>query len=176
MPIEGTSRHVSALFIQRHWFFDEANKNRHRRTKNIEYLNLRLFIIQERLKRIMAKSKSTSDTSGNKPQWQGYKNINIPASHIAECENYLADTKNVWQDFLTLLNKGYTVKQYLDTKDMSYKCTLHCVNSDEPNAGYAMSAFGGDWYSALGCVLYKHFVLADEDWSSVDIGEKRSFG
>lgn len=109
-------------------------------------------------------------------KWLGYKNIHIPEIMRESAQAFCTDEKNVWFSFNQLLIKGYTVKVYFDKKQESFKCTLTCQSHEEANFGYAMSSYAGDWYTSLAICIYKHYELADEDWSSIESKASKSFG
>lgn len=176
MPIEGSSRHVIAFFILRHWFFEQSSLHKTRRSKDIGYVQTKIHLIEARYRKIILMATGKNNKKSDKVTWIGYANIHIPENHVAEAEAYLGDTKTVWADYTKTLYDGYSMKVGYDPKDESFKATLTCYNPDSENAGLSMSAYGGDWFTALGACLYKHIVISDEDWGSVSSSKKRKFG
>ena len=176
MPIESTATLIPKLFLHRAWWWNEAESVPAGREKSLEIINRSLYSINYSIKRILSKMPAKKKSKQAKVEWIGYQNISIPTSMVEGCEKYIADTKEVWSDYTEILVEGYTVKMYYDKDEESYKATLTCFIAESPNAGFALSAFGGDWFTALAVVLYKHSYVADGDWSSVANTSKRKFG
>ena len=121
-------------------------------------------------------AKSSSKAKATPFTWKGYKNINISDKLHDSVEKFLTDDKEIFALWNSLLLKDYTFKFYFDVKSESFKCTVTCMNSEEPNFGYAMSAYGDNWYTALGVVIFKHVEISQGDWDSVASDSFGRFG
>lgn len=109
-------------------------------------------------------------------KWNGYANVDIPANRMDSAESYIADDKEVWHDLVQALLAGYQIKLAYQSDDDSYRCTLVCHAGDDSNFGMALSGWGSDVWLALGSVLYKHWHIADTDWSGYSKPTDGSFG
>lgn len=160
----------------RRFFFNEMQKDRRDRMKHTGHLNTALMFHQRIIYRIAHETKVKMAKKSSKFKWQGYVNINIPETHMDEAEQYISDEKTVFFDFNQAIVSGYRFSVNYDGEDESYKCSLTCFDEDSPNFGYAMSAWAGDWVTAVGAILYKHFHLADKDWTSFTGATNKKFG
>lgn len=116
-------------------------------------------------------------SSERKPfKWQGYVNINIAEKEETSFKNYLADSSTVYDDMTHVLVDGYSIKIHADDKDETIRASLTCFDDKDPNFGYVVGAFAGDWYTAVAVLMYKHFHVARENWMDYKQDEKRAYG
>lgn len=109
-------------------------------------------------------------------KWQGYCNINITEHLVDDAQQYMTDDKTVWFEFNQALTSDYRISLNYDGDQENFKATMTCYAPDDENFGYAMSAYGGDFYTAIAAVLFKHFHVADKSWQEYKSATKRSFG
>ena len=177
MPTIGvTPKMVTKFRSCRHRFLLEIEKSYPGRYVDLKSLNFELYNYENWVKRIAnhMPTKKKKDDSGY--VWKGYCNVSIPSSKVPDAEKYIKNQDQVHQHLVTAFSQGISVKLYFDDKSDSYKCVLQDYNADSPNYGYAMSAFGSDWFVALSSALFKHFVLSKGDWQIEHMDTKRSFG
>lgn len=117
-----------------------------------------------------------SDKKKPKFDWQGYVNIDVPERKHTDLEQYVADDKQVFFCYNSLLTTDYQFKQYFDSYTQAIKTVVTCYNADSENFGYAMTAYAEDWYTSLAVAIYKHMVLADGIWSSAASNKVKRFG
>lgn len=108
--------------------------------------------------------------------WKGYKNINITSDLESDVEKFVEDDKNVFYSFNEMLVTGYQIKIYFDEKNESMKALATCFDADSVNYGYAMSAWAGDWYTALAVLIFKHYEVADKIWEDGTVTKVNKFG
>ena len=108
--------------------------------------------------------------------FNGYVNINIPATQIKDAESKLSDAKWVFANMSQAIADGYNLKVYHDADAGHYRASFTCMAQGHDNHGYLLGAYAGDWYTAIGALLYKHFDVAGEDWTSYQQNNQNSFG
>lgn len=121
---------------------------------------------------IMAKKKKEEV----KFEWAGYVNIDIPENRHSDLEIYIADDKQIFFQYNTLLTTNYQIKQYWDDYVEAIKTNAVCYDPESPNFGYALSSFADDWYTSLAVLCYKHFEYAQGDWKAMASNKIKKFG
>lgn len=122
----------------------------------------------------MTKKKTTS--SSPKFKFNGYVNISIPSSHDAKLKTYLKDADKIYLDMAKILTDGYSVKVTHDADKANFRCSVTGYESTGDNYGYVIGSFAGDWYTALGVALYKHFYIAKENWGTDVEDDNTAYG
>lgn len=169
-------REYFRLQVFKDWFFEQSELPPILREKHYgvltshwdnNYRNLKVIGLQ-----IMAKKQTTK-----KPYvFKGYANISIPEKFESDVAAFIANTEEVFMQAQAAQIAEYTIKSYFDEKSECFKSTMTCMNMDDPNGGYSMSAFADDWLSAIGVALYKHVRIADKDWTSYQQSAQKRFG
>lgn len=112
--------------------------------------------------------KSDSQRTGKGKQkvtWQGYVNLSLTDAQKSGFEAWAA-TADVWGDEIPrVLDSGYTVSLAHDDYSDSMIAGLYCINASDANAGWKLTAHGGEVETALVRLMYIHFVLLEGDWS-----------
>lgn len=165
--------HVKALST---FFYSEAARPASFRSIDLTSLNAMItnnLLAFDKIRGNMVKSKKTK-----KPvfKWLGYANISIPNSMSSQCEARIKDEKSVMEFFSEMQWLGYTFKFYADKASESIKVTCTCYVEDSPNFGWALSAYAGNWYTALAVLTFKHYDIAKENWTDFDSETKQSYG
>lgn len=122
--------------------------------------------------RIMAKKKETTKAF----KWNGYCNVDVPSAMSGDVANWLADEKEVFAHYNDMLVDGYQIKVYFDQKNERMCANAICHNGDSENFGHALSAFAGDWYTALGVLIFKHEVICEGDWQATANSISQPYG
>lgn len=112
----------------------------------------------------------------DKFKWNGYVNVEISATEAELAEAYIGDEKKVFMAIGKTVVDGYKLAVSFDQETETFRATATCFDKESPNFGYALGAFGSDWYTAIAAVLYKHYEISDEDWTSYAPKSGRSFG
>lgn len=175
VAIASHERYFRLLEFRQFWF-NTAEQHPVDRSINPEHLNTRLMYHRRNINRIKREIFSMTKKSTKQFKWQGYVNIDIPASHVGDAKKFIADDKNVWYSFNQIMVDGYQVKVYFDNSHENFKCVLTCYADNSPNFGYALSAFGDDWYTAIAVVLFKHYELTDGNWNESATSISNPFG
>lgn len=108
--------------------------------------------------------------------FKGYANISIPEKLESNVASFSANIEEIYMQMNAALIKGYTIKAYFDDKSECFKATLTCMNMDDANGGYSMSAFADDWMTAIAVALFKHIHIAEGDWTAYQQSTVKRFG
>lgn len=114
-----------------------------------------------------AKSDSLRTGQGKKKvTWQGYVNLSLTDAHKEGFTEW-AQNVDVWANLVpTLLDSGYTLSVAYDDYHQSIVAGLYCIDSDNANAGWKLTAHAVDAYVAIARVIFIHCVLLEGDWSA----------
>ena len=116
-----------------------------------------------------AVSKVDSPITGRgkaKVVWQGYVNVTINESMkrgLVELGDLGAFVDKSMRD---LEDGVYDVKIRWDSYNQCWQASLYCTFAGHPNAGWCLALRGSDWFSALGRLLYIHFMVYETLWST----------
>lgn len=110
----------------------------------------------------MTKKKSNKKT--NTFTFNGYANIGIPDSMSNLVEQHIKDAQAIFEEVNTLAVDGYSIKIYHDSEQGNFRASLTCMNAEDDNYGFVLSAYAADWFTALAVLTFKHFDVAKENW------------
>lgn len=98
--------------------------------------------------------------------FRGYVNYTPTKEDKESLTLGLADGWNVAEHLESVLLGGYRIGINWDNYNSAYAASLYCQNADSSNAGWTLSARASNPDSALVRVLWLHFHVFREDWSS----------
>jgi len=118
--------------------------------------------------RIMARKSSNPEAPVVKPNMQAIQWIN---RQLTEEEKEIHDSAKLSPDktFKGLLSvglQGYNFSLKWDAYSSCYQATLIPYNTANTNYGYGLSARAADPHRAISLLLYKHYEVLQEDWTS----------
>lgn len=122
----------------------------------------------------MAKGQRSSAGAG--ATWRGYKDIPLTDVQRDAFAHWDADDSEVYELAATVIQSGYKLTCVYNGANDTFTVTLTGGAATGAAAGYSMSAFAPDWYSALRLSLFKHAVIANGDWGSVDTADSLRWG
>lgn len=113
----------------------------------------------------MSRGKQAQGSKGGSDsQWTTF--VDIPLVGVTAKE--IDDRYGSWDDFdsdlASLLASGYRVGVSYNTGNTAFIVSVTCRDDSSVNAGCTFTAFAGDWYTALRVALFKHYVVAQENW------------
>lgn len=120
----------------------------------------------------MAKLPNKNGTS----EWKGFKDFRLTADQLegfASFEHYDEDLMDLVQ--ATLANEYKLAFTYNGQSD-TYNAAMTCNGEKDPNKGYTMSAFAPTMMDALRLLMYKHWVLLEQNWDNVPAPQKGGMG
>lgn len=157
-------------------FFDEFAAHPNVRMREEYLINSKIQQHTRSLFRMIGDTMKKKPKSQTKFEFRGYANVNIPAAHEKPAQAYALDSKACFMALNEALLEGYSLKIYADHKEETFRASITCMNPDDDNFGFILSAFADDWTTALGILLYKHYILCQRVWDATPTGEKRPFG
>lgn len=65
-----------------------------------------------------------------------------------------------------LISDGYKVSLSCDRVHDCFQASATCTDVDKDDYGFCLTARAPDVWSALGILLYKHYIVLDGEWAS----------
>lgn len=106
-------------------------------------------------------------TKTKKAEWKGYHKINLTDEQTEVFERDYLPLEVKWVEIDTLSNSGYKVSFSFDDYNTGISASMYCHQQKMEWAGYTLSAWAGDAETALKLLLFKHYVVAQEQWEIV---------
>jgi len=76
-----------------------------------------------------------------------------------------------------MLENGYRLGFSFNPQNDAFICSVTCKAEESVNVGCTFTAFAGSWFEALQTALFKHYVVAQEQWgSAAAVVVRSSFG
>lgn len=122
----------------------------------------------------MAKKKPANTTQTF--VFKGYVNINVPATLANACESRIGDIQWITQSMSQAIVDGLNLKIYWDDTAQHFRASFTGMSPTSENFGYVLSAYAGDWLTAIAVLCFKHFDVSGEDWSGFVQEEKGLYG
>lgn len=66
----------------------------------------------------------------------------------------------------SLVSDGYKVSMSLDRIHDCFQASVTCTDPERDDYGFCLTARAPDVWSALGMLLYKHYIVLDGQWAS----------
>jgi len=118
-------------------------------------------------------------TKVKKAEWKGYHKINLTREQTETFEAEYATLPINPEDFGILVNNGYRVSFSWDDYNTGVSASMYCVSQKAEWGGYTLSAWAADPLTAWNLLLFKHYVVAEEQWEIVKeerAGSSAKFG
>lgn len=109
-------------------------------------------------------------------EWKGFKDFRLTAEQLegfAAFEHHDDDLMDLVQ---TVLANDYKLTFTYNGQADTYNAAMTANGEKDPNKGYTMSAFAPSMYAALRLLMYKHWVLLDQNWDNVPAPQKGGMG
>jgi len=132
-----------------------------------------ISIIEERIH--MAKSQSKK-TYGNASEWKGFVDATLSDADREEIREKQVDLDQMFMDLVRVLQTGHKISFTKKADKPAIVCTFTGAGEGCKNAGWALSSFAPDLLSSMKVNLYKHFVMADEDYTRLKARSSEDFG
>jgi hypothetical protein len=108
--------------------------------------------------------------NGSKVQsenWTKFVDISLAGVTKDDISAEYGDIGSIGNGVDSLLRSGYRIGVSFNGTTNSYICSLTCRDDGSPNHGCTVTSHASDWWLALQVMLYKHFVVARENWLEV---------
>lgn len=119
--------------------------------------------IRETRIEIMARKKKTTAKGEGIGEWKGFANITFGKEDKAEMLVW-TETADVWTMLQELVASDYKVSFNADQRHDAFVCSMSCYDPESPNFKRTMTSRAPSVPMACAVGLYKHFVIADQDW------------
>lgn len=101
-----------------------------------------------------------------KVEWAGFVDIRLTADQIDAFQSWDIQDDDVWLGMAGDVQGGYKFTSAYNGQNDTFSASYTCNILGDPNAGYTLSAFGPDFYTACRMLLYKHHVVSNYNWTS----------
>lgn len=164
LPLPMTHQRYRVFLRSYRWLDEKVFENKRTSSWDVTLANAAIQSYEHTMQREGWIKVSEKKKKKQNFKWQGYTNISIGISHEQAAIAYLDEANTTWEDMTSILQDGYSIKFAHDAEQNVIRCTLTCMNDEDPNYGWAMSAWGSDFYKALASALFKHIYIAKENW------------
>jgi hypothetical protein len=106
-----------------------------------------------------------------KAEWKGYHKVNLSPDDAIAFEAWKGSADVQFSDFDVLANDGYKFSVAWDAYHEGISASLYCTSAKMEWAGYSLTAWAGDTYSAILLLFFKHFIICKQRW---EIAPERS--
>ena len=100
----------------------------------------------------------------DKGQWTQFVTISLAGVTRDDIARECGDAEYIGDSVARLLASGYRVGLSYDGERDTFIASLTCRDTECVNHGRTFTSFAETWPEALSIMLFKHFVLCDEQW------------
>lgn len=112
------------------------------------------------------KERPFSERQAN-PEWGGFLNLRISEEEKTAFERWFAgDGCPMWEMYEQAMIDGLKFSHAWDEDNQCYIASFTGTLIPGQQTRYATSARAGTYVESIALLCYKHFVLADGDWSN----------
>ena len=113
------------------------------------------------------RTKKSEPQETKHPDWQKtFVECNLDKAAKEATKTYIADTDRLWGVFEQFLLDGYAVKLSYDARSDAIGAYSTHSDPKHPSYPYCLTARAPDVMSAIGVLLYKHYVMLDASWQN----------
>lgn len=112
----------------------------------------------------MATKKAAANVDAPKFESVKWVNRNLSESEKQDHDEKKPKAADLFKDMLGLCNQGYNLSVKWDSYSKCFQASLLPYSPQCPNAGYGLSARAVTPERAVSLLLYKHFVVLEENW------------
>ena len=167
-----------ALLGQRRTFLRELRGDYVRKSQLCGVLTLWASEWQELLfeaERIMGMATKAKNGNGLS-EWKGFKDFRLNPEQLEGFASFEAHDDDLMDLVQTMLAADYKLTFTYNGQADTYNAAATCNGEKDPNKGYTMSAFAPSMYAALRLLMYKHYVLLDQNWDNVPAPQRGGMG
>jgi hypothetical protein len=124
--------------------------------------------VEDTIKRSMNVSAANSNRTRNRSRSNQavWINVTITADDAMAIDNWNPSDGDLLVAVCSLAAEGYDVRLKPDSRSDGFSAFLFPAVPDNPNTGYALSAYAPEPRSAIKVLLYKHHHMLDEQWQA----------
>lgn len=110
-------------------------------------------------------------------QWRGFKDVRLTEAQRDAYENWDCHDADVYQLAAEAVSSGYKFTCSYNGSNDTYTATLTGQSGvGVAAAGFSLSAFAPDWYSAVRTLMFKHWYVLEGDWSKIEVSASERWG
>lgn len=141
------------------------------------YWCVRLLRIWEGEMMARGKKNETAAAPRKTGGWTEFVDIRVDEDDIAAMRAARWTGDDVSDMVANLLGQGYRLSFSYNSQNDTTNASMTGKSEGNPHEGKTLSAFHSTWFDALTLLLWKHYQVAGEDWSSVaDDRERVRYG
>lgn len=126
------------------------------------------------LQGMLAMPKSQANQTVN--NWKGFKDFRLTNEQINAFVTDGVHDEDLMDLVQASLAEGYKLTFTYNGQSDTYNASMTCNDDKSANFGYTMSSFGPNFYTALGLLMYKHYILLVGDWNNIPAPQKGGMG
>lgn len=130
-----------------------------------------LDIVNFTMEVMMARGKKPA--VAGKDTGNGYSTVfvEIPVGDTkdADIARFFGSSDGLSEHVEDVIRSGYRIGVTYNAQNDAVIASLTCRETTDPNAGCTLTAFAGDWVTAIQVVLYKHLVIASKNWRGSEV-------
>lgn len=111
-----------------------------------------------------------------KPDFKGFVNCELNAARKEMFKTWAPGITELDSAILECLSPGYKLSFSIDTYHDAIQASWYCSAMGDRNAGWCLTARASTITKALLVLLFKHTILLEGDWTSVDPADEGSDG
>ena len=110
-------------------------------------------------------------------EYAGYLVCDLTVAHEKALETYTPTYEELYTWQSEMVDSGLKLVATYSKDGASVRAELHDMDKSSDYAGWRLSSFAEDLYTALSILMYKHKVVLSEDWSLAGTErQKRRYG
>jgi len=127
-------------------------------------------------KEVMGMATSGSKTKNGLSDWKGFKDFRLTADQLEGFAAFDTHDDDLMDLVQATLANDYKLTFTYNGQSDTYNAAATSNGEKDPNKGYTMSAFAPSMYAALRLLMYKHWVLLEQNWDNVPAPQKGGMG
>ena len=98
--------------------------------------------------------------------WKGFVACELNAERKRQFRENWSVRESLGEMVAAAVTPGYKLSFSIDTYHDCCQVSWYCTAADDQNAGWCLTARGGDFETAMAVLTFKHSVLLEGDWTS----------
>lgn len=120
----------------------------------------------------MAKRKGNGVGRQSDQSFKGYANCSLTAERKRLYEEWDCDFEKVLDMLSDVVLADYRVGLSVMNNGATVQVALTCRAKGHADAGYCMTSRAPTWHDALRVAMWKHFIVAEENWEPFKGGDE----
>lgn len=124
---------------------------------------------------LMARGKKQTTPANDKKVggWTEFVDIPVGEEHVEHIGRYCATSDELFDAVQAAAEAGYRISFSYNPQTDAIICSVTCKDDESVNAGLTFTAFAGDWTIALRVAMYKHYIIAEQNWRGAGVANAR---